>query len=105
MKLISRIDELILVAIWKLGKNAYGMAVREEIMRATGVNWLLGAIYGPLARLHRQGLVASVKGEPTPERGGRAKVYYELTPAGRTALQKIRDVSVEIWKGAGKIEA
>jgi PadR family transcriptional regulator PadR len=104
MKLISRIDELILVAIWKLGKNAYGMAVREEIMRATGVNWLLGAIYGPLARLHRQGLVASVKGEPTPERGGRAKVYYELTPAGRTALQKIRDVSVEIWKGAGKIE-
>jgi PadR family transcriptional regulator PadR len=105
MKLISRIDELILIAIWKLGKNAYGMAVREEIMRATGVNWLLGAIYGPLARLHRQGLVVSARGEPTPERGGRAKVYYELTPAGRTALRKIQEVSAEIWRGAGKIEA
>ena len=104
MKLISRIDELILIAIWKLGKNAYGMAIREEIMRATGMNWLLGAIYGPLARLHRHGLVDSVKGEPTPERGGRAKVYYELTPAGRTALRRIQDVSEEIWKGAGKIE-
>jgi len=104
MKLISRIDELILIAIWKLGEHAYGMAVREEIIRATGVNWLLGAIYGPLARLHRQGFVVSAKGEPTPERGGRAKVYYELTPAGRTALQKIQDVSAEMWKGAGKIE-
>jgi PadR family transcriptional regulator PadR len=105
MKLISRVDELILIAIWKLGKNAYGMAIREEIARATGVNWLLGAIYGPLARLHRQGLVASAKGEPTPERGGRAKVYYELTPAGMTALRKIRKVNAEIWKGARKIEA
>jgi len=105
MKLISRIDELILIAIWKLGKNAYGMAVREEIIRATGMNWLLGAIYGPLARLHRQGLVASVKGEPTPERGGRAKVYYELTPAGKAALKTIREVSAEMWKGSRRIEA
>lgn len=105
MKLISRIDELILVAIWKLGKNAYGMAVREEIIRATGMNWLLGAIYGPLARLHRQGLVTSVKGEPTPERGGRAKVYYELTPAGKAALKTIREVGAEMWKGSRRIEA
>jgi DNA-binding PadR family transcriptional regulator len=64
------------------------MAIREEIIRATGVNWLLGAIYGPLARLHRRNLVTSVRGEPTPERGGRAKVYYELTPAGKSALKK-----------------
>lgn len=105
MKLISRIDELILIAIWKLGENAYGMAVREEIIRATGMNWLLGAIYGPLARLHRQGLVTSVKGEPTPERGGRAKVYYELTPAGKVALKTIREVSAEMWKGSRRIEA
>ena len=105
MKLMSRVDELILVAIWKLGKSAYGMAVREEVIRATGVNWLLGAIYGPLARLHRHGLVASVKGEPTPERGGRAKVYYELTPAGKSALKKIREVSAAMWDGAPTIEA
>ena len=105
MKLISRIDELILIAIWKLGENAYGMAVREEIIRATGMNWLLGAIYGPLARLHRQGLVTSVKGEPTPERGGRAKVYYELTPAGKAALKTIREISAEVWKGSRRMEA
>ena len=104
MKLMSRVDELILVAIWKLGKNAYGMAVREEIIRATGVNWLLGAVYGPLGRLHRHGLITSVKGEPTPERGGRAKVYYELTPAGKSTLKKIREVSAVMWQGVPKIE-
>lgn len=104
MKLMSRIDELILIAIWKLGEDAYGMAIREEIIRATGINWLLGAIYGPLARLHRQGFVTAVKGEPTPERGGRAKVYYTLTPAGKTALKTIREVSIAMWKGSRRIE-
>jgi len=104
MRLISRIDELILIAIWKLGEDAYGMAIREEIIRATGLNWLLGAIYGPLARLHRQGLVTSVKGAPTPERGGRAKVYYALTPAGKRALKTIREVSTAMWKGSRRIE-
>jgi len=105
MKLLSRIDELILISIWKLGREAYGMAIREEIIKATGVNWLLGAIYGPLGRLHRQKLVATIKGEPTPERGGRAKVYYELTTAGLKELKKIQAVNSAIWEGTEKIHA
>jgi PadR family transcriptional regulator PadR len=105
MKLLSRIDELILLAIWRLGANAYGMAIRDEIIAATGVNWLLGAIYGPLGRLHRQGLVATIKGDPTPERGGRAKVYYELTPAGRKELKRLQDVHGLMWRGVEKIKA
>jgi PadR family transcriptional regulator PadR len=103
MKLLSRIDELILVSIWKLGPGAYGRAIRAEIIRATGVNWLLGSIYGPLGRLHRQNLVATIRGEPTPERGGRSKVYYELTPAGLEELKKIQAVNSAIWRGAQKI--
>jgi len=103
MKLLSRIDELILVSIWKLGPGAYGMAIREEIIAATGVSWLLGAIYGPLGRLHRQNLVATIMGNPTPERGGRAKVYYKLTPAGLKELKKIQAVNSAIWRGAQKI--
>jgi len=102
MKLLSRIDELILVSIWKLGPGAYGMTIREEIIKATGVNWLLGAIYGPLGRLHRQKLVTTVKGAPTAERGGRAKVYYELTPAGFKELKKIQAINFAIWEGAQK---
>lgn len=105
MKLLSRIDELILIAIWKLGQNAYGMAIREEIVVATGIHWLLGAIYGPLGRLHRQGLVTTLKGDPTPERGGRAKVYYQLTPAGLKQMEKIQEVYAVMWKGVTKIKA
>jgi DNA-binding PadR family transcriptional regulator len=67
------------------------------------VNWLW-RIYGPWA-VSCHGLVTSVKGEPTPERGGRAKVYYELTPEGKAALKKIQEVSAAIWQGAPKIEA
>lgn len=104
IKQIPKIDKLVLVALWKLGKDAYGVAIQEEIIRATGVNWLPGAIYGPLALLHRRGLAASVKGAPTPDRGGRAKVYCELTPAGKTALMKIQEVNAVMWKGSRKIE-
>ena len=100
MKLLSRIEEIILIAIWKLGKGAYGMAVRDEVIRATGEDWLLGAIYGPLGRLHNNGYVETIKGDPTPERGGRAKVYYKLTTDGLKALQRIQEINSTIWDGA-----
>ena len=98
MKLLSRIEEIILVAIWRLGDNAYGMTIREEVIQATGKEWLLGAIYGPLGRLHKNGYVESVKGEPTAERGGRAKVYYRLSTEGRAALEEIQQVNAYLWK-------
>jgi len=98
MKLLSRIEEIILLAILKLGDDAYGMSIREEIIRATGKNWLLGAVYGPLGRLHKNGYVRAVPGDPTPERGGRAKVYYRLTREGRKALSEIRKVNAYIWQ-------
>ena len=98
MKLLPRIEEIILLAIWKLGDKAYGMAIREEVMEATGEKWLLGAIYGPLARLHQKDFIDSVTGEPTPERGGRAKVYYSLTDKGVQALARMQKVNSLIWK-------
>ena len=104
MKLLSRIEEIILLSIWKLGENAYGMAIRDEIIKATGKKWLLGAIYGPLGRLYKNGYVTSIKGDPTPERGGRAKVFYSLTKEGKEALLEIRKVNAYIWKDGPSIE-
>ena len=99
MKLLSRIEEIILLAIWRLGSEAYGMAIREEVIKATGKHWLLGAIYGPLGRLHKNGFVVSEKGEPTSERGGRAKTYYTLTQEGKDALAAVQRVHRTIWSG------
>ena len=104
MKLLSRIEEIILLSIWRLKDEAYGMTIREEIIKATGKNWLLGAIYGPLGRLHKNGYVTTVRGEPTPERGGRAKVYYRLTLEGKKALMEIQKVNARIWNDIPKLE-
>lgn len=98
MKLLSRIEEIILLAILRLGEDAYGMTIREEVIAATGKKWLLGAIYGPLGRLHKNGYVTTVRGIPTPERGGRSKVYYRLTQEGIAALEEIHRVNTYIWR-------
>ena len=102
MKMLGQIEELILLAIEKLGEKAYGMAIREEIIKATGEKWLLGSIYSPLGRLHKQGYVRTIKGEPTPERGGRAKVYYEVTRAGTDALSKIQKANAFLRPSAAR---
>lgn len=99
MKLLSRIEEIILLGIYRLGDEAYGMAIREEVIKATGKQWLLGAIYGPLGRLQKNGYVTTIKGDPTPERGGRAKVYYQVTKKGKAALVELYRVQNLIWEG------
>ncbi len=104
MKLLSRIEEIILLSIWRLGDAAYGMAIREEVIKATGKKWLLGAIYGPLGRLHKNGYVLTSKGEPTPERGGRSKVYYRLSREGIHALREIQQVNFLIWNDIDELE-
>jgi PadR family transcriptional regulator PadR len=98
MKLLSRIEEIILLSIWRLQDDAYGMTIRQEVIKATGKHWLLGAIYGPLGRLQKNGYVTTIMGDPTPERGGRAKVFYRLTAEGKAALLEIQRVNGVIWK-------
>lgn len=97
MKLLSRVEEIILLSIWRLRDDAYGITIKAEVEKATGKEWNLGAIYGPLTRLDRNGYVKVRKGEPTPERGGRSKIYYEISKEGKKALKKIYEVNSIIW--------
>ncbi|MFC2160421.1 helix-turn-helix transcriptional regulator [Acidobacteriota bacterium] len=104
MKLLSRIEEIILLSIWKLEDNAYGMTIREEVIKITGKNWLLGAIYGPLGRLHKNQYVNTLKGDPSPERGGRSKVYYRLTKDGIKSLKEIQNINSIVWDGIKELK-
>ena len=104
MNLLSRSEELVLLAIWKLRKNAYGVAIRRLVNEASGYEWSVGAIYAPLHRLLKKGFVNSIKGEPIPERGGRHKIYYEVSPDGKKALHQIKRIHEAIWKGAPALE-
>lgn len=104
MRLLSRIEEIILLAIWRLKDNAYGITIREEVIRVTGQDWQHGAIYGPLARLHQKGYLTTVRGEPTPERGGRSKIFYKLTPFALEALQEAQRINEVIWVDVPPLE-
>ncbi len=97
MRLVSRIEEIILLSIWRLDHDAYGIAILEEVRKATGKAWLTGSIYACLARLLKHGLVESFEGDPAPERGGRRKIYYQVTPDGLQALKEVRKVNSAIW--------
>lgn len=95
--MISRLEEIILLSIWRLQDNAYGITIQEEVTKATGKTWLTGSIYASLSRLLKHGLVESIEGEPTAERGGRRKIYYKLTREGQEALLAVRRVNSIIW--------
>lgn len=100
MKLLSRSEEIVLLSVWKLQGDAYGVTILESLNRATDYEWSIGAIYAPLQRLAKKGFVQTRKSDPFPERGGRSRVYYEVTPKGRLALLKIKSVHEELWKQA-----
>ena len=97
MKLITRTEEFVLLAVWRLQADAYSVPLRQELVRRTRKKWSLGAVYMPLERLEKRGLVTSHLSDPTPERGGRQKRIYELTRSGKKALLHIREVEQRMW--------
>ncbi|MFL6229465.1 MAG: PadR family transcriptional regulator [Pyrinomonadaceae bacterium] len=84
---IGELEELVLMAILKLGPGAYGAAIHETLEDA-GRALSIGALYTTLSRLEEKGLVSSRMGEPTAERGGRAKKYFKVHAAGARALRE-----------------
>ncbi len=97
MRILSKAEELVLLAVWHLKDQAYGVAVRRYIMEMTGEKWSIGAIYVPLDRLTKWDYLRASQGEPSAERGGRSKRYYSITVAGREALESTRAVQDQMW--------
>jgi DNA-binding PadR family transcriptional regulator len=103
MKLLSRNEEIILLAIIHLQQDAYGVTIRELVSDWTGQEWSFGAIYMSLDQLTRKELVYKTTSSPTAKRGGRSKCLYTLTPEGKSALREIRRVQSAMWKNIPKI--
>lgn len=83
---LGEFEQLVLLALVRLGAEAYGVAVRDEIEHQTGRDVALGAVYTTLLRLENKGFVSSRLGDPTPQRGGRRKKFYRPLAAGRREL-------------------
>jgi len=101
---LGEFEQLVLLALLQLGRDAYGVSVRAELQQRGGRGVSLGTVYRTLLRLEAKGLVSAHEGEPTPERGGRRKKHYTVTAAGRrslersmTALRKLSQGLAPVW--------
>ena len=88
-RLLGGFENLLLLTILRLDDRAYGVALRRELIDRAEKDVAIGAIYTGLDRLEQKGFVKSWSGEPTPERGGRAKKFYRVTALGKKALQEM----------------
>ncbi|MEO8026677.1 MAG: helix-turn-helix transcriptional regulator [Bryobacteraceae bacterium] len=96
---LGEFEQLILLALLRLGDEGYGMRVRREIMGCTGRKVTIGAVYATLERLQAKGLVRSAVGEPSPERGGRGKRIFVVTGIGTSALRTSQDALRRMGSG------
>ena len=96
---LGEMEMMVLLAVVRLGEDAYGVPISKELLILAGRDVALGSIYAALERLERKAFVTSALGDPTPERGGRAKRYFRVTPAGLQALQRTRTALTKLWSG------
>lgn len=108
-KFLAEFEIYVMLALARLGEQAYGVSVRREIRARTGRPTSIGAVYATLGRLEDKGLVTHRVSEPRPVPGGRSRKYYELTPEGERALEHstrmlrrmMEDVEVDVAPEAG----
>ncbi|MFC1540133.1 PadR family transcriptional regulator [Gemmatimonadota bacterium] len=96
---LGEFEHLVLLAVMRLEPTAYGVNIRQEIEERTGRKVTLGAIYPTLDRLEGKGYVSSSFSKPTAERGGRAKRFFQLEPAGIEAINHTRKMLLSLWSG------
>jgi DNA-binding PadR family transcriptional regulator len=96
---LGELEQLVMLAVARLGGEGYGVVVRDEIADRTGRTLSLGAIYSTLYRLEEKGYLSSRRGEPTAERGGRAKRLFRVEPAGVRILAATRRMQDRMWEG------
>ena len=95
---------LVLLALIRLGEDAYGVPISEAIEESSGREVALGSVYITLDRLEKKGLVSSRMGEPTAERGGRAKTYFKVTAKGLKEVRQAQRTLTTLWKGVPQLQ-
>ena len=95
---------LVLLALIRLGDEAYGVPISEAIEESSGKEVAMGSVYITLDRLERKGFVSSSLGEPTAERGGRAKTYFRITTRGLREVRQARRTLMTLWQGVAQLQ-
>ena len=103
-RFLTDFELMILLAVLRVGDHAYGVPIAKEIEETGGRKVLLAALYVALDRLEQNGFVTSSYGDPTPERGGRAKRYFEVTSKGLKAVKETQRAFTALWSGIPKLK-
>jgi PadR family transcriptional regulator, regulatory protein PadR len=96
---VGHFELLVLLALIRHGEEAYGVPIAREIEGSTGKPVILASVYNTLERLEEKGLVGSTVGQPTAERGGRAKRYFTITAAGMREVRAAKKALTVLWRG------
>jgi len=99
MRLLTRQEELVLLAVFQLKGSTFLIRIREYLIEQTGKDWSISSVYVPLNRLTREGCLKEIIGQPTAKRGGKAVKYYELTEDGYEVLRELDELNRVMWKG------
>lgn len=100
-KHLGDLEELVLLCTLRLGDDAHGGSIRTELADVAARRVSVSTVYVTLMRLEEKGYARSWKGEPSTERGGKAKRHYEVSPEGVAVLQRVREVREDLWGGVG----
>jgi len=101
---IGGFELLVLSALIRLGDDAYGVPIAEAIAESSGREVAQGSVYITLERLSQKGFVTSRIGEPTAERGGRAKTYFRITAKGLREVRRARQTLLSLWDGIPQLQ-
>ena len=96
---LGEFEQMVLLSIMRLGKDAYGLAIKDELEAVAERSPSSGGLYTTLDRMEKKGLVESYPGEGTPERGGRPRRYVRVTPDGHAILAHSRNTLMALWDG------
>jgi len=101
---LGNFDLMLLLALMRLGDDAYGVTIARELEEQTGREVVIASVYATLDRLQERGLVTSSLGDSTPERGGKAKRYFRITGAGVREVRDARQSLMNLWKGLPELK-
>src|ERR1700688_2699442 len=102
---LGEFEPIIVLALLRLTDQAYGVTVRQEVDRRTSREVSIGAVYATLDRLEAKGYVKSHRGDPTPERGGRANLFFRVTAKGVTAVNRTQGALQSMTEGLDLIRS
>ena len=101
---LGNFEMMVLLSLLRLGEDAYGVPITNEIEKQSGRSVAVGSVYAALERLERKGLITSRWGAPTAERGGRAKKHFSVTASGLKELRQAQKTLINLWKGLPELK-